>query len=95
MPGYLVLLAPSSNRVYAGAAPEITAAEVEVLISAGSPSGFGGAEPVTIAGIDYLLVTLADDVDPQVLGRLAATPARATCSGRWRWRRGAGSTTTC
>ena len=75
MPGYLVLLAPSSNRVYAGAAPEITAAEVEVLVSAGSPSGFGGAEPVTIAGVDYLLVTLGDDVDPQVLGRLAATYA--------------------
>ena len=75
MPGYLVLLAPSSNRVYAGAAPEITAAEAEVVVSAVSPTGFEGAEPVSIAGVDYLAVTLADDVAPQVLGRLAATHA--------------------
>lgn len=75
MPGYLVLLAPSSNRVYAGAALEISAAEAEVVVSAASPTGFRGAEPISIAGVAYLAVTLADDVDPQVLGGLAATYA--------------------
>ena len=75
MPGYVVLLAPSSNRVYAGSALAITAAEVEVLVSAASPTGFLSAGPVSIAGVDYLAVTLADEVDPQVLGGLAATYA--------------------
>jgi hypothetical protein len=32
VPEYLVLLAPSSNRVYAGDAPVITAAEVEIVV---------------------------------------------------------------
>jgi hypothetical protein len=73
VPGYLVLLAPSSNRVYAGSAPAITAAEAEIVVSAASPGAVVEAEPTTIAGVPYLAVELADDVPPTVLGGLAAT----------------------
>ena len=73
MPEYLVLLAPSSNRVYAGDAPVITAAEVEIVVSAASPGGLVGATPTTVAGVPYLAVELADAVDPRILGDLAAT----------------------
>jgi hypothetical protein len=72
---YLVLLSPSSNRVYAGQAPAVTAAEAEVLVSAAHPGGFGGAEPLTIAGVAYLGVRLDANVDPGVLGALASTYA--------------------
>jgi hypothetical protein len=75
VPEYLVLLSPSSNRVYAGQAPAVTAAEAEVLISAAHPGAFGGAEPLTIAGVPYLGVRLDADVDPDVLGALASTYA--------------------
>jgi len=75
VPEYLVLLAPSSNRVYAGDAPAITAAEAEIVVSAAAPDGFRFASPTTLAGVPYLAVDLADGVDPQVLGRLAATYA--------------------
>ena len=73
MPEYLVLLAPSSNRVYAGDAPAITAAEAEIVVSAASPGGFVGATPKSLAGVPYLAVELADAVDPRLLGGLAAT----------------------
>jgi hypothetical protein len=73
VPEYLVLLAPSSNRVYAGDAPVITAAEVEIVVSAASPGGLVGATPTTVAGVPYLAVELADAVDPRILGDLAAT----------------------
>jgi len=75
MPGYLVLLAPSSNRVYAGEAPAITAAEAAVVVPATCAGGFLGAEPVTLAGVPYLAVELDDGVDPGVLGTLATTYA--------------------
>ncbi len=72
---YLVLLSPSSNRVYAGQAAGVTAAEAEVLVTTAHPSGFEAAEPVMLAGVPYLGVRLADDVDPAVLGALASTYA--------------------
>ncbi len=73
MPEYLVLLAPSSNRVYAGDAPAITAAEAEIVVSAVHLGGVVGASPTTVAGVPYLAVELADAVDPRILGGLAAT----------------------
>ncbi|HEU4332790.1 MAG TPA: SAM-dependent methyltransferase [Lapillicoccus sp.] len=73
MPGYLVLLAPSSNRVYAGDAPAITAAEAEIVVSAAVPDGLVEATPTTVAAVPYLSAELADGVDPRVLGSLAAT----------------------
>ena len=73
MPEYFVLLAPSSNRVYAGDAPAITAAEAEIVVSAVEPGGVVGATPTSVAGVPYLAVELADAVDPRILGDLAAT----------------------
>jgi hypothetical protein len=75
VPEYLVLLAPSSNRVYAGSAPAITAAEAEIVVSAAVPGGFAEAEPVALAGVPYLAVELGHDVPATVLGGLAATYA--------------------
>ena len=75
MPEYLVLLAPSSNRVYAGDAPAITAAEAEIVVPAAGPRGLLAAAPTSVEGVPYLAVELADGVDPSVLGGLAATHA--------------------
>ncbi|MEP6649184.1 MAG: SAM-dependent methyltransferase [Lapillicoccus sp.] len=75
MAEYLVLLAPSSNRVYAGDAPAITAVEAEIVVSAAVPGGFVSARPTAVAGVPYLSVELAEEVDPGVLGGLAATYA--------------------
>ena len=49
MPSYLLLRHPSANRVYAGEAAALTAAELE--ITASFASGIGQAE---VAGVDYL-----------------------------------------
>jgi hypothetical protein len=75
VPEYLVLLAPSSNRVYAGDAPAITAAEAEIVVSAARPAELLGAAPTSVEGVPYLAVELADGVEPSVLGGLAATHA--------------------
>ena len=88
MPGYLVLLAPSSNRVYAGDAPAITAAEAEIVVSAAAPGGFVSAPRRRWPAFRYLAVELADGVDPHPwlarrdlcglrAGRRAASPVEA------------------
>ena len=71
---YVILLAPSSNRVYAGEAARLMAAELRVLL--GRERGADGqAEiaPIMIAGIGYLELAL-DDLDGHAraaLGRLS------------------------
>lgn len=45
---YLLLLSPAANRVYAGVAAQLAAAELEIC------TGVDRVEPVTIAGVDYL-----------------------------------------
>lgn len=71
MANYLILLAPSSNRVYAAEADTLGAAELEVLLTAIGISA--PIEPVTLAGIDYLQVEI-DDLDPALttLSRLSS-----------------------
>ncbi len=54
----LLLLAPSSNRVYAGNAPGVVAAELAVLAAAGVGGSVSSVEPVRVAGVDYLEVEL-------------------------------------
>jgi hypothetical protein len=69
---HLVLLAPSSNRVYAGTADALVAAELRILLG---PDGGAAVEPVEVAGIGYLSVGV-DELDPRTadaLGRLSAT----------------------
>lgn len=71
MTRYLLLLSPSSNRVYAGTAPAITAGELTALAEAGIGSPVRAVEPVTVAGVPYLRVEL-DGEDLTALGQLAA-----------------------
>ncbi len=72
---YLALLTPSSNRVYAGEAPAITAAELRVLGRAALGAAVGDVRPTTLAGVPYLELTLDGDARPPVLGQLAAVHA--------------------
>lgn len=66
---YAMLIAPSSNRVYAGAAPALAAAELAVC------TGLESVRPITLAGIDYLgFETGALDAQ-----RLASIAAQSTC----------------
>jgi hypothetical protein len=63
----LMLLAPSSNRVYAGEAPRLAAAELAVTAGV-------EVEPVVIAGVDYLRIDA--DADPRILDAVAVLSAR-------------------
>ncbi len=65
MTSYLLLLAPAANRVYAGEAPTLAAAELAVTTGV-------EVEPVTIAGIDYLRFEAGDEA----LATVAAQSAR-------------------
>lgn len=71
MSGHLLLLQPSANRVYAGAADALVAAELRILLGDGDPAL---VEPVEVAGVGYLAVGLDDLDEPtaDALGRLSA-----------------------
>jgi hypothetical protein len=69
---HLVLLAPSSNRVYAGSADALVAAELRILLAADAGTT---VEPVEVAGVGYLRLEV-DQLDARTadaLGRLSAT----------------------
>ena len=69
MGSYLVLLAPAANRVYAGEADVLAAAELQIC-----HPGDLTVEPVVVAGVDYLSVT-AEDLDPDVVAGQSASLA--------------------
>ncbi|HEX8511344.1 MAG TPA: site-specific DNA-methyltransferase [Propionibacteriaceae bacterium] len=71
MSDHVILLAPSSNRVYAGSADTLAAAELAVLL--GEPAmEVVTIEPVTIAGVGYLRVAGdLDDALRSAVGRLS------------------------
>jgi SAM-dependent methyltransferase len=72
MAEHLVLLAPSSNRVYAGTADALVAAELRILLG---PDEGTEVEPVEVAGVGYLGLGV-DELDARTadaLGRLSAT----------------------
>ena len=71
MSGHLLLLQPSANRVYVGAADALVAAELRILLGDGDPAL---VEPVEVAGVGYLAVRLDDLDEPtaDALGRLSA-----------------------
>jgi hypothetical protein len=72
---YAILLAPASNRVYAGEAAELVAAELEVLLSAADRHS-GTIAPVDLAGVGYLTVDLPPDpLVERALGRASAVLA--------------------
>lgn len=70
----LILLSPSANRVYASEAPRLVAAEIQALAT-----GFGlpldSVEPVQVAGVDYLAVRLAGEVDDEAVRVLSVVSA--------------------
>ena len=66
MSDHVILLSPSANRVYAGSANQLVAAELEILLG-----GEVRTEPVTIAGVGYLGLP----VDALDLGAVAAIGA--------------------
>jgi len=62
----LMLIAPSLNRVYAGEAPRLAAAELAVTAGV-------EVEPVVIAGVDYLRIDAEDSEELRgVVARLSA-----------------------
>lgn len=63
MTDYLILLAPSANRVYADQAARLTGAELAILLRQEAP-----LERVTLAGVDYLALTTDDPGDLAPLG---------------------------
>jgi hypothetical protein len=54
MPAYALLILPAANRVYAGAAPRLTAAELEVFGHSLLGGQLSGIEETTIAGVPYV-----------------------------------------
>lgn len=74
MADHLVLLAPSSNRVYAGAADVLVAAELSILLGvADAPE----VSRVELAGVGYLALAVEELDEPtaSALGRLSASYA--------------------
>lgn len=70
----LLLLAPSANRVYAGAARDLVAAEARVLTGAlcSGPVQIGSAD---LAGVEYLAVNGDGEQLVEVLSNLSASAA--------------------
>ncbi|HEU0239196.1 MAG TPA: SAM-dependent methyltransferase [Micromonosporaceae bacterium] len=54
MARYAMLIAPSTNRVYADAAPRLAAAELAVFAATVLRAKVAGAEPTRIGGVAYL-----------------------------------------
>lgn len=63
----LVALAPSANRVYAGSAPTLVAAELQIMLGADV-----AVQPVMVAGVPYLELDADDAATLAALGRLSA-----------------------
>ncbi|HYP44826.1 MAG TPA: site-specific DNA-methyltransferase [Propionibacteriaceae bacterium] len=73
MSDHLILLAPSSNRVYAGSADRLVAAELAILLHSGEGTA-PQIEPVTLAGVRYLRLGVPelDEAAHAGLARLSA-----------------------
>jgi hypothetical protein len=72
---YALLIAPSTNRVYAGAAPGLTLAELAVF-TGGLAGPLTGAQVEQIAGLDYVTFDAEPDAaDLALLANLSAAYA--------------------
>jgi SAM-dependent methyltransferase len=76
----LVLLAPSSNRVYAGEADRLAAAELTVMLRAAGLEAEVSSAP--IAGVDYLHVT-STATDPTLDAEAVVREVTARGSATW------------
>lgn len=72
---YLLLLSPAANRVYAGAAAQLAAAELQIC------AGLESVEPIDIAGVEYLKIE-RDDLSDTDLATIASQSARLALFGR-------------
>jgi SAM-dependent methyltransferase len=75
---YGVLMLPSSNRVYSGAAVELTRAELEIFGTAVLDGRIGEVETATIGGARYVTFAVADGLserDVALLGNLSSAYA--------------------
>jgi SAM-dependent methyltransferase len=73
MSDHVILLAPSANRVYAGSADALSAAELTIMAARDGATA-PDIEPVEIAGIPYLRLATSqlDDPLPSAISRLSA-----------------------
>jgi SAM-dependent methyltransferase len=71
MPDHVILLAPSSNRVYAGSAETLVAAELAILLGR---HGRPAIEPVQLAGVSYLGIDAAE-LDAELMSAVARLSA--------------------
>ena len=71
MSDHLILLAPSGNRVYAGLADRLMAAELTILLGPDAPP----VAPVEVAGVPYLALD-ADELDPPARRALSLLSGR-------------------
>ena len=69
MTRYAMLVAPSANRVYAHAAPQLTLAELAVLDATVAQGRLGAAEVTEVAGVPY--VVFEGDLTPDDLRHVA------------------------
>ena len=69
MTRYAMLVAPSANRVYAHAAPQLTLAELAVLDATVAQGRLGAAEVIELAGVPY--VVFEGDLTPDDLRHVA------------------------
>ncbi|GAB3744791.1 TRM11 family SAM-dependent methyltransferase [Microlunatus parietis] len=70
MTEYVILLAPSANRVYADQAARLVGAELAILLHQDA-----ALDRVTLAGVEYLAVRVADPAELAPLGFGSATLA--------------------
>lgn len=67
---YLILLAPSVNRVYAADAPRLVSAELTDVLDAVTEQAVH-LEPVRVAGVDYLRLDAESELDERALQALS------------------------
>lgn len=75
MATYLMLPAPSANRVYADCAPGLVAAELLALAGTGVLGAGARAEPVSLAGSTYLQIDTDTELDPGALRAIGIVSA--------------------
>lgn len=71
---YLILLAPSANRVYAADAPRLVSAELTDVLNPVTEEAVARAvhlEPVRVAGVDYLRLDAESELDETALRALS------------------------
>lgn len=72
---YALLIAPSSNRVYAGEAARITVAEVAAFGAAALEARLGDPHPITLGGVPYVEFSAEPELTAQDIAQLSRVSA--------------------